>query len=388
MHDVGGMDGGEAIGDLRREGEGTIGRHGRGDSRAEVTARDEVHNDAELLALDHEVSDSDDVGVVHRPEDLSLLDEAGDDLGLAGEVVPQHLYRNFLAGVPDPTAVHATHRTATDQVLDGVSRTEGIPAGDLTGHVALSPELRPIAIDIAGDARPGMSGASTPKLSQARHICGLRVAAHRCTVTLIGSSAGGRPVTIIRVNPASVAAYGSAASQIFAGIHAELVGLTNQVVEVRYFGPNAVGFKTECGNIAVDFGRRIHADLAAMADAVRVATSNIAASLGGQAISMTVEPLTLTPPTVQAVDFVDVDTSALEALIPAVQARFAGISERLSNNLTQLQQTDWEGNSKQEAVGAVSSFTQLAQSKCGEAQQLITKFIGDQVRAVTGVDRG
>lgn len=194
-------------------------------------------------------------------------------------------------------------------------------------------------------------------------------------------------MTVIRVNPASVVSYGSSASQIFASIHTELVGLTNQVVEVRYFGPNAVAFKTECGRLAADFARRLHADLSAMAEAVRVATSNIAMSLGGQAISIAVEPLALTPPTPASVDYVDVDTSALQGLIPDVQKHFTGISERLKSNLSQLQQTDWEGNAKNEASSAVGSYTNMALAKCTEAQQAITKFINDQLQSVTGADR-
>ena len=56
----------------------------------------------------------------------------------------------------------------------------------------------------------------------------------------------------------------------------------------------------------------------AMAEAVRTSTTNIAAALGGSPISIRLDPRPITPPTPAAVDFVDVDTAALEALTPIV----------------------------------------------------------------------
>jgi uncharacterized protein YukE len=194
-------------------------------------------------------------------------------------------------------------------------------------------------------------------------------------------------VTVIRVNPSSVQQYGSAASQVFADIHAALVALTNDVVNVRYFGPNAVSFKTECGNLAADFAKSLHTDIAAMADAVRVATSNIASSLGGQPISITVEAKAIVPPTPASVDYVDVDTSALEGLQPVVRRHFDTITSGLKEHHNRLTQTDWEGNAKETAVSAVSNYTNSASQKCNEAQQSITKYISDQIAAVRDADR-
>ena len=60
-------------------------------------------------------------------------------------------------------------------------------------------------------------------------------------------------MTHIRVNPESVQAYGRAAQAQFEQMHQSLVDLVNDVVNVQYFGPNAVAFKTECGQIAATF---------------------------------------------------------------------------------------------------------------------------------------
>ena len=57
-------------------------------------------------------------------------------------------------------------------------------------------------------------------------------------------------MTLIRVNPESVRSYGAEAQNIFDTMHSSLLGLVNEVDAVRYFGPNAVAFKTESGRLA------------------------------------------------------------------------------------------------------------------------------------------
>ncbi len=69
-------------------------------------------------------------------------------------------------------------------------------------------------------------------------------------------------MTLIRVNPESVQRYGVEAQRIFDAMQQSLVGMVDQAVGVRYFGPNAVTFKTECGRMAADFAnRRCHCSL-------------------------------------------------------------------------------------------------------------------------------
>ena len=194
-------------------------------------------------------------------------------------------------------------------------------------------------------------------------------------------------MSVIRVNPASVQAYGGAAQRIFEEIHRSLVGLVDEVVGVRYFGPNAFAFKTECGQLAAEFANRVNTDMGAMANAVRVSTSNIAASLGGAPISISLDPRPITPPTPERVDYVDVDTGALEAVAPLVSGRFAAIRQGLSNNLSELRNTDWQGNAKVAAVESVAGFTSGAQARCDTAQEQITRFVRTQIDAVMMADR-
>lgn len=194
-------------------------------------------------------------------------------------------------------------------------------------------------------------------------------------------------MTLIRVNPESIRAYATHAQAIFDGVTESLHRLTRDVVDVRYFGPNAVAFGTECGRMAVEFGSKLHHDLAAMADAVRRSTSSIAASLGGQPITITLTSRPVTAPAPTVVDYVDVDTEALEALVPAVGAHFASIRDALASHLAHLEQTDWEGIAKLAVVDAVAGFTTSARHGCDQAEQALGAHIRHQIQSVLAADR-
>ncbi len=194
-------------------------------------------------------------------------------------------------------------------------------------------------------------------------------------------------MTVVRVNPQSVHAYGADAQAKFDAIRTELVQLVNAVTEVRYFGPNAVDFKTRSGQIAADFANRLNQDLGAIADAVRVSTSNIAASLGGAPVTISVNGTTISPPAVATVDYVDVDTSALDALKGTVDRHFAAINGLFDGHLQKLNGTDWTGNAREQAITAVRTFTTAAKSKSNEAQQSLTTFITKQVQSVITADK-
>jgi hypothetical protein len=194
-------------------------------------------------------------------------------------------------------------------------------------------------------------------------------------------------MTVIRVVPESVTGYGNRAQSTFGEMHTSLKTLVDECVEVRYFGPNAVAFKTEAGRLAADFANKLHADIAGMAGAVRASTSNIAGSLGGSPISITVDARPIVPATPESVDYVDVDTSALEALTPRVTSHFESLRTSLDNHLEALRATDWEGNAKISAVEQVQAYTVSARSKCDAAQQSITRYITEQLNSVVTADK-
>ena len=194
-------------------------------------------------------------------------------------------------------------------------------------------------------------------------------------------------MTLIRVEPESIRVYGHAAQAVFDGMHGSLVQLVNQVVAVRYFGPNAYTFKSEVGRLAADFANRLHLDMQAMSEAVRTSTTNIAAALGGSPISIHLDPRPISPPSPAAVEYVDVDTAALEALNPVVADRFEALRQGLSANVTKLQATDWEGNAKRAVVDAVARVTASARARCDAAEGAITSFVRSQLESVLAADR-
>jgi hypothetical protein len=179
-------------------------------------------------------------------------------------------------------------------------------------------------------------------------------------------------MTLIRVNPESVQRYGSEAQSIFDGMHGSLVAHVNEVVAVRYFGPNAVAFKTECGRLAADFANRLHADMGAMADAVRTSTSNIAASLGGAPIVIRLDPRAIVPPTPQTVDYVDVDTAALDVLVPVIGQRFEALRQGLTDHLDRTRSHRLGGQ---------------RQARCGRCRQQLHRLGPQHLRRGRAVDR-
>lgn len=195
-------------------------------------------------------------------------------------------------------------------------------------------------------------------------------------------------MSVIRVNPASIESYSRNASQQFEHMRSELEALTRDVVAVRYFGPNAQNFKTQAGQLAVEFANALIADLRGIAEAIRSSTSNISAALGGGVVAIDFDGSPVAAPDVPAAtDTVDVDTSALEALRPVVTSRFASLQEALQAHLSALQGTDWEGQAKQGAVDAVTQFTNSARAKASEAESNLNQTIDQQVNSVLAADR-
>ena len=195
-------------------------------------------------------------------------------------------------------------------------------------------------------------------------------------------------MSVIRVNPDSIRQYAAAAQSQFDAIHAELRGLVEDAVNVRYVGPNAAQFKTRCGQMAADFGLRLGQDLGRIAEAVRSSTSAVATSLGGAHISIAVNGSTLAVPSVPAGDgSVEIDTSGLDALKPVVNRRIEAISSQLAGHLRNLQVTDWQGQAKERAVAAVGGFTNAARSRAEEARSAITSYVESQISDVMARDR-
>lgn len=195
-------------------------------------------------------------------------------------------------------------------------------------------------------------------------------------------------MAVIRVNPASIVQYASFATQQFERIRLDLQLLTQDAVTVRYFGPNAVGFKTEIGQIAVDFSRALLKDLGQIAEAVSLATSNIAHALGGAPVRIAVNGSPVAMPAVDAGDgAVDIDTAALEELKPSVARRLGTVDAALQEHLVRLEATDWQGQAKLGAVEAVGRFTAAARARTQETRASVARSIDQQIQSVLAADR-
>ena len=195
-------------------------------------------------------------------------------------------------------------------------------------------------------------------------------------------------VTIIRVNPESVVSYGRDAQERFDSIRNELKTLVSAVAEVRYFGPNAVSFKTNAAQLSADFANRFNRDLGGIANSIRTTTTNIAAALGGQPISISVNGTPIDVPTIANVNYVDVDLTALEGLERTVNQHFARIVELVDGHLKKLESTDWAGNAREKTVDAVRQFTSSSKSSCNEVQQMLSRTITEQIRVAREADQG
>jgi len=195
-------------------------------------------------------------------------------------------------------------------------------------------------------------------------------------------------MSVIRVNPVSIQGYAREATNQFGRARDAMQALANDVVGVRYFGPNAMSFKTQCGTLADEYAKKLMADLGQIADAVRASTSNIAASLGGEHINISFNGTPISVPAPDQGDgSVDIDVDALTQLKPAVDRRFGEIIAALDTHLRSLEGTDWEGQAKESARGAVSSMTSKAKNNASEAQQSIVRYIDEQIAAAQAADK-
>lgn len=187
----------------------------------------------------------------------------------------------------------------------------------------------------------------------------------------------------VRVNPPTVRAYGQSAQEIFGSIRTSLETLVSDAVAVDYYGPNAVQFKTKCGQLAADLANALTTDMTKIADAVKTTTSNIAASLGGGPVDIQFNGSAISPPAVpQGDESVGANMPALEGMKGTANTHFTAISEQFGNHLTALQNTDWIGTAKENAVGAVTTFTNQAKSKIQEANSEMTTYVDTQIEEI------
>jgi len=194
--------------------------------------------------------------------------------------------------------------------------------------------------------------------------------------------------SVIRVDPSSIRSYAGVAQGHFDGMHAELKRLIAAVAEVNYYGQNASQFKSAISDLSVEFANRFTKDMGAIADHIRVVTSNIVGSLGGQPVVISVEGRPISRPAIEKVDYVQIDTAALDELTPLVKRHFESLTDHLTQHLKALENTDWQGNAKQQVVATIRDYTQKMRANAEECNAQIGQAIKKQVTSALEADRG
>jgi uncharacterized protein YukE len=194
--------------------------------------------------------------------------------------------------------------------------------------------------------------------------------------------------SVIRVDPQSIRSYAGAAQGHFDGMHAELQRLIAAVAGVNYHGQNAFQFKSAISDLAVEFANKFTKDMGAIADHIRVVTSNIVGSLGGQPVVITVEGKPISRPAIEKVDYVQVDTAALDGLTPVVKGHFQSLTDYLDQHLRALENTDWQGNAKQQVVATIRDYTHKMRANADDCNSQIGQAIRNQVASALEADRG
>ena len=192
----------------------------------------------------------------------------------------------------------------------------------------------------------------------------------------------------VRVNPPSVRSYGTTAQETFGSIRTSLETLVSDAVGVDYYGPNAVQFKTKCGQLATDLANALTTDMTKIADAVKATTSNIAFALGGPPVDIQFNGSQIAAPAVPTGDeSVGANLPALEGMKGTAKSHFSAISEQFGNHLSALQATDWVGTAKENAVSAVTGFTNGAKSKVEEANTEMSNYIDKQIEEINKANK-
>lgn len=192
----------------------------------------------------------------------------------------------------------------------------------------------------------------------------------------------------IRVNPPSIRKYGEQAQTQFESIRTQLEKLVVAVATVDYEGENAYSFKTKSGEMASEFSNALLKDMQKVADAVRTSTSNIARSLGGQPVTISVDGSRIVPPSIARGDeSSQASTDALQDLRDqTVKPHFDRIIQNLQAHQKALESTDWQGQAKDGTVEAVGRFTKAAVRRSEDAKRELADYITQQVSVATDAD--
>lgn len=192
-------------------------------------------------------------------------------------------------------------------------------------------------------------------------------------------------MTIIKVVPSEVAAYGRNATARFGEIVDQLQALSTMVDDVQFEGESASRFRTETNTLVADFNRQIHGAMTGMINNVQAAVGAIQSSMQGTPVTMEVPPPTpVTEADTRTTEDSEMDTDALSGL--DVEGPFQAITDSFAQHQSDLGNVTWLGNQGDAARDAVQQLTTEATTVCSTYAGEFRKVIDAQVAATMQAD--
>jgi hypothetical protein len=192
------------------------------------------------------------------------------------------------------------------------------------------------------------------------------------------------------VNPPEVLAYGTRVNSRVDEMFTELNTLSQNCVDVDYEGTNAFAFKTEAGAKAVEFGKALALQINDLKVGIARATSAIAGSLGGAAITLDLSDNVIAAPSPKPDQGIQVAApTALSDLITLVNTRFNNLATSIEglNALPDNSRTGWMGDARNTTEEFVATWSRSAKESCETARQSFVDFITKQRDSVVEADK-
>ncbi|HWL45025.1 MAG TPA: hypothetical protein VNQ73_18925 [Ilumatobacter sp.] len=195
-------------------------------------------------------------------------------------------------------------------------------------------------------------------------------------------------MAVKRINPASIKKYGDTATEQFKSIHTNLESLVTKCATVHYRGTNATEFKTKASDLAAQYATDTQKNMNAIAEAVQMLTTALSKSMGGVSVTVSLPRASAIqrPSITREAQVEELDTTALETLIPDVQSLFSKIEGTFDAHLRAFSGTDWQSDTKNKSEAEIRKFTTDAKQVANESQQAIVKYVRSQIDAVKAAD--
>lgn len=171
--------------------------------------------------------------------------------------------------------------------------------------------------------------------------------------------------------------------QITEGLNALCAAIT----AVEYGGKNAFKFKTDASSLANSLSTKLHEAMTNLSTDVAKATTDLSGSLGGVAISISLNDNVVTPADPGAdTDDGFASMAALDSLMSKIDESFETIGGgiKLVAAMPDNSQNGWMGDRRNATDGVVEEFVGLARENCKTTLGSLRDYISTQKTALDG----